>query len=253
MNPAPCSMTRKSTAVNERRFFAVFISASFTWVGVQSGWAWRRRTAAPATCGAAIDVPLNDPYPVALTSNGTAATTEVPGAETSGLISRSVVGPRELPPETCGPALKFSTTMNGLARMILPFACDTVKLGTASAAVLNSPAALFEMINAAAPAAAAWLPLLTKVASSPAAPPRDASTNLPATLFPAYAAGVLPKPTSTTASGSPSNAAGSGAPYVPPTSTWPVAWIVVRGKLAGRASALPVAMTSGEAPYMFGR
>jgi hypothetical protein len=46
--------------------------------------------------------------------------------------------------------------------------------------------------------------------------------------------------------------AGNGVPKKPMFRISPVPTSVVRAPMIGRASALPVAITSGDAPYMFG-
>jgi hypothetical protein len=89
--PAPCS-----NAVNEPFGSALPTSMDLSWSGDQSG-CWPARTAAaPATCGAAIDVPDIDTYP---SSTGVptwpftaaAAAISTPGAVISGLIPPSTL------------------------------------------------------------------------------------------------------------------------------------------------------------------
>ena len=70
---------------------AVFIIAVFTSAGARSGFASSSSAAAPATCGAAIDVPDMEPWPPL--SSGSVDQIEPPGAATSGLRSRSAVRP----------------------------------------------------------------------------------------------------------------------------------------------------------------
>src|SRR6267143_7044323 len=69
---------------------AVSTSALLTIAGVQSGCSCRNRADEPATCGVAMLVPWNMAKPLP----GTDDRTFTPGAQTSGLISSRLVGPR---------------------------------------------------------------------------------------------------------------------------------------------------------------
>ena len=64
-------------------------SADFSCAGVQAGWRWSRRAAAPATCGEAMLVPLKDDQ--VPSRAGTDERISTPGALTSG-FSRSDTG-----------------------------------------------------------------------------------------------------------------------------------------------------------------
>src|SRR5262249_55287987 len=109
---------------------AVYWRIAFTSGGVRPGFACNMSAAAPATTGAATDVPLNSisvwfgawvapgtiascgyvvtswfhPARVPRMSEESAPTTRLPGATRSGLSQPSTVGPRELKPATVSSA-----------------------------------------------------------------------------------------------------------------------------------------------------
>ena len=93
-SPAPALHTDSSISLAPRT------RADLTCEGVQSGCSWRSSAAAPPTWGVAIEVPLMAMYPVGLLisapSIGMVETMFTPGAERSGLMVMSGVGPREL-------------------------------------------------------------------------------------------------------------------------------------------------------------
>src|SRR5690349_18845515 len=81
--------------------FADVMSADLTWPGVQNGWTALTRIAAPATCGADIDVPAiawkyspGGPASMASGVGVLPARIWTPGAVTSGLMYRPP-GPRD--------------------------------------------------------------------------------------------------------------------------------------------------------------
>ena len=82
-------MTVAETGAERSLFFmsrvAWFISTALIFAGDQFGWSWRSSTAAPDTCGAAIEVPESTaaPSPVPTPADVMSA----PGAEMSGLRS----------------------------------------------------------------------------------------------------------------------------------------------------------------------
>ena len=78
------------------RSLAVLYNASRICLPVRFGKACFNKATAPATCGAAIEVPVADVYPPELLQERT----DVPGADTSGLINNEPV-----PPQSEGPRL----------------------------------------------------------------------------------------------------------------------------------------------------
>ena len=61
ISPPPSRIEDASGPPSERTTgFPVRTSADLICATVQSGWRWRRSAAAPATCGEAMLVPLND-------------------------------------------------------------------------------------------------------------------------------------------------------------------------------------------------
>jgi hypothetical protein len=75
--------------------FAVPTSVDFTAPGDCPGCSWRSRAAAPATCGAAIEVPDIRYSPGAYRPFGTVERISTPGATRSGFSSNRCEGPRE--------------------------------------------------------------------------------------------------------------------------------------------------------------
>ena len=75
--------------------FAVPTSADFTSSGGSPGCSWRSSAAAPATCGAAIEVPDIRYSPGAYSAFGTVERISTPGATRSGLSPSAATGPRE--------------------------------------------------------------------------------------------------------------------------------------------------------------
>ena len=91
IRPAP-SRVVGSSVCGDGTGLAVSTSADFTCAGVQSGLRWSSSAAAPATCGAAMLVPLNDAHEPSCA--GTDDVMSTPGAETSGFIWSEIgVGP----------------------------------------------------------------------------------------------------------------------------------------------------------------
>src|SRR5437016_14398900 len=86
MRPAPMAITSWLRSAEPT------ISAILIWAGVQSWCNALSSAAAPATCGVAIDVPLNAPYLLF----GSDDVIDTPGAETSGfMVIVFGVGPRD--------------------------------------------------------------------------------------------------------------------------------------------------------------
>ena len=118
-------------------------SADFTCAGVQSGWRWRRSAAAPATCGAAMLVPLND---VQVPSRGgTEDVMSTPGALTSGFSSSEIgVGPPLEKSATTSLLLTAAAAIAFVAlagEMMLPFPSSSKSLPAASVATTPASAA----------------------------------------------------------------------------------------------------------------
>ena len=89
--PPPSRVVGSSFAA-EGTGLPVRTSADLTCAGVQSGWRWSRRAAAPATCGVAMLVPLNEAH--VPSAGGTEEVMSTPGADTSGFIPSEIgVGP----------------------------------------------------------------------------------------------------------------------------------------------------------------
>src|SRR5581483_6268984 len=89
--PPPSRVVGSSFAA-EGAGFPVRTGADFTWATVQSGCRCSRSAAAPATCGAAMLVPLNDAQ--VPSCGGTEEVMSTPGAATSGFIPSEIgVGP----------------------------------------------------------------------------------------------------------------------------------------------------------------
>src|SRR5579859_787070 len=110
MRPPPSRDVGTSLrSVASRTGLPVSSSADLICWTLQSGWRWRNSAAPPATCGAAMLVPLNcDQVP---RRGGTDERIETPGALTSGFIA-SVTGVG--PPEENGAMTSFFATAAGV-------------------------------------------------------------------------------------------------------------------------------------------
>src|SRR6266545_1487516 len=180
---------------------AVSTSALLTIAGVQSGCSCRNSADEPATCGVAMLVPWNIAKPLP----GTDDKTFTPGAQTSGLISSRLAGPR-----LEKPASKFWLFVRN-SMTVAPFAVAFCPASARIAArssrptitpeivgwfavpscpiAIGSPATLFTTTAPAAPALCAFRIFVENVQV-----PRSITTMLPAKGAPVTAAQALVAP-----------------------------------------------------------
>src|SRR5207245_235951 len=180
---------------------AVSTSALLIIAGVQSGCSCRNSADEPATCGVAMLVPWNMAKPLP----GTDDKTFTPGAQTSGLISSRLAGPR-----LEKPARKFWLFVR-TSRTVAPFAvafCPaSARIAARSATptitpeivgwfgvpscpiAVGSPPTLFTTTTPAAPALCAFRIFVENVQV-----PRSSTTMLPAKGVPVTAAQALVAP-----------------------------------------------------------
>src|SRR6266568_3838938 len=163
---------------------AVSTSALLTIAGVQSGCSCRNSADEPATCGVAMLVPWNIAKPLP----GTDDKTFTPGAQTSGLISSRLAGPRlEKPARKFWLFVSTSTTV---APFTVAFCPESARIAVRSCPIaVGSPATLLTTTTPAAPALCALRILVENVQV-----PWSSTTMLPAKGVPVTAVQALVAP-----------------------------------------------------------